>query len=79
MEAVAIIMFQGGDEVMTWTFDEIEKAEGRLAAHEWLGTTVKDDGVEMSGMVWLFHQWADRERGRLEEGNRRAQMDSWTT
>jgi hypothetical protein len=25
MEAVAIIMFHGGEEVMTWIFDEIEK------------------------------------------------------
>jgi superfamily II DNA helicase RecQ len=78
MEAVAIIMFHSGDEVMTWIFDEIEKAEGRLEAHEWLGTTIKEDGVEMSGMVWLFHQWAERERGVLQEGKRRGSMDSWT-
>ena len=78
MEAVAIIMFHSGDKVMTWIFDEIEKAEGRLEAHEWLGTTIKEDGVEMSGMVWLFHQWAERERGVLQEGKRRGSMDSWT-
>ncbi|XP_022163480.1 uncharacterized protein LOC111028984 [Myzus persicae] len=78
MEAVAIIMFHGGDEVMTWISDEIEKTDGRMEANEWLGGTIKEDGVEMSGMVWLFHQWAEKERGALQEGKRRGSMDSWT-
>ena len=56
MEAVAIIMFQAGEEVMTWIFDEIEKRGKNIEAQEWLGATIKEDGVEMSGMVWLFHQ-----------------------
>ena len=56
MEAVAIIMFQAGEEVMTWIFDEIEKRGKNIEAKEWLGATIKEDGVEMSGMVWLFHQ-----------------------
>ena len=76
MEAVAIIMFHSGDEVMTWIFEEIEKTDGKMEAHEWLGGTIKEDGVEMSGMVWLFHQWAERERGALQEGKRRSSMDS---
>jgi hypothetical protein len=54
IEAVAIIMFHAGDEVMTWIFDEIEKTGGSIEAEEWLGTTIKEDGVEISGMVWLF-------------------------
>ena len=66
MEAVAIIMFQAGEEVMTWIFDEIEKRGKNIEAQEWLGATIKEDGVEMSGMVWLFHQWAERERGPSE-------------
>jgi hypothetical protein len=28
-----------------------------IEKQEWLGTTIRIDGVEMSGMVWLFHQW----------------------
>ena len=56
MEAVAIIMFQAGEEVITWIFDEIEKGGKNIEAQEWLGATIKEDGVEMSGMVWLFHQ-----------------------
>ena len=59
MEAVAIIMFHGGDEVVSWIFDEIERIGGHMELHEWLGTTIKQDGVEMSGMVWLFYRWAD--------------------
>ena len=78
MEAVAIIMFHAGEEVMTWIFDEIEKGEKKLEAREWLGATIKEDGVEMSGMVWLFHQWAGRGREALEEGGRKGSMDSWT-
>ena len=66
MEAVAIIMFQAGEEVMTWIFDEIEKRGKNIEAQEGLGATIKEDGVEMSGMVWLFHQWAERERGPSE-------------
>lgn len=38
-----------------------------MEAQEWLGATIKEDGVEMSGMVWLFHRWAERERGPLGE------------
>lgn len=56
MEAVVIIMFHGGDEVIIWMFDEIEKGEKELEAREWLGATIKEDGVEMSGIVWLFYQ-----------------------
>ena len=78
MEAVAIIMFHAGEEVMTWIFDEIEKGEKKLEAREWLGATIKEDGVEMSGMVWLFHQWAGRGREALEEEGRKGSMDSWT-
>ncbi len=70
MEAVAIIMFHAGDEVMTWIFDEIERGDGKMEAKEWLGATIEEDGVEMSGMVWLFQQWA--ERGRGPSGRRRA-------
>lgn len=66
MEAVAIIMFQAGEEVMTWIFDEIEKRGKNIEAQEWLGATIKEDEVEMSGMVWLFHQWAEQERGPSE-------------
>jgi hypothetical protein len=65
MEAVAIIMFHAGEEVMTWIFDEIEKRGKNMEAQEWLGATIKEDGVEMSGMVWLFHQWEGRERRGL--------------
>ena len=78
MEAVAIIMFHVGDEVTTWIFDEIEKGEKELEVREWLGATIKEDGVVMSGMVWLFHQWASRERGSLVGGYRKGSMDSWT-
>ena len=63
MEAVAIIMFHAGEEVMRWIFDEIEKRGKNMEAQEWLWATIKEDGVEMSGMVWLFHRWAERERG----------------
>lgn len=59
MEAVAIIMFHGGDEVMEWISDEMEKIGGNMEVQEWLGTTMKEDGVEMSRMVWLFYQWAE--------------------
>lgn len=76
MEAVAIIMFHAGEEVITWIFDEIEKGEKKLEAREWLGATIKEDGVEMSGMVWLFHQWAGKGREALEEGGRKGSMDS---
>lgn len=78
MEAVAIIMFHAGKEVMTWIFDEIEKGEKKMEARDWLGATIKEDGVEMSGMVWLFYQWAGRGRGALEEGGGRDSMESWT-
>lgn len=71
-------MFHSGDEVMAWIFDEIEKTGGKMEAHEWLGGTIKQDGVEMSGMVWLFHQWAGRERGASGEGYRKGSVDSWT-
>ena len=77
MEAVAIIMFHAGEEVMAWMFDEIEKRGGNMEAQEWLGATIKEGVVEMSGMVWLFHQWAERERGAsgvVPAGS----MDSWT-
>lgn len=77
MEAVAIIMFHAGEEVMTWIFDEIEKRGKNIEAQEWLGATIKADGVEMSGMVWLFHQWAERERGALG-GVPASSIDSWT-
>jgi len=61
MEAVAIIMFHAeDDEVMTWVFDEIEMTGKNMEVWEWLGTTIREDGVEMSGMVWLFCQWAER-------------------
>ena len=55
MEAVAIIMFHAGEEVMRWIFDEIEKRGKNIEAQEWLGVTIKEDGVEMSRMVWLFY------------------------
>lgn len=61
MEAVAIIMFHGGEDVMTWIFDEIEKRGGNMEVQEWLGATIEEEGVEMSGMVWLFYRWAERE------------------
>ena len=59
MEAVAIIMFHNSDEVMAWIFDEINKVGGNMEVQEWLGRTIKENGVEMSGMVWLFHHWAE--------------------
>jgi hypothetical protein len=33
------IMFHGGEEVMTWIFDEIEKRGGDIEAQEWSGAT----------------------------------------
>jgi superfamily II DNA helicase RecQ len=77
IEAVAIIMFHAGDEVMTWIFDEIEKTGGSMEAEEWLGTTIKEDGVEMSGMVWLFYQWAERNR-EASAGVPSSWAGSWT-
>jgi hypothetical protein len=68
MEAVAIIMFHAeDDEVMRWIFDEIEKGGKNMEVQEWLGRTIKEDGVEMSGMVWLFCQWAERDGEALAE------------
>jgi hypothetical protein len=50
IEAVAIIMFHAeDDEVMRWIFDEIEKGGKNIEVQEWLGRTIKEDGVEMSG------------------------------
>lgn len=77
MEAAAIIMFHAGEEVMTWIFDEIEKRGGNMEVREWLGATIKEDGVEMSGMVWLFHRWAERERGP-SGGVPAGSIESWT-
>jgi hypothetical protein len=77
MEAVAIIMFHGGDEIMAWIFDEIEKTGRNMEVHEWLGTTIKEDGVEMSRMVWLFYQWAERDR-RASAGVSTGSTESWT-
>lgn len=78
MEAVAIIMFHAeDDEVMTWIFDEIEKIGKNMEVGEWLGTTIREDGVEMSGMVWLFHRWAEGKRGASVEIPA-GSMDSWT-
>jgi superfamily II DNA helicase RecQ len=77
MEAVAIIMFHAGDEIMAWIFDEIEKTGRNIDVHEWLGTTVKEDGVEMSRMVWLFYQWAERgQRASAEVPT--GSTESWT-
>ena len=51
-------MNRHGDGVMTWIFDEIERTGREVEVHEWLGATIKEGGLEMSGMAWLFHQWA---------------------
>jgi hypothetical protein len=53
-------MFHSGDEVMAWIFDEIDKVGGNMEVQEWLGRTIKEDGMEMSGMVRLFHRWDER-------------------
>jgi hypothetical protein len=60
IEVVAIIMFHGSDEIIAWIFDEINKAGGNMEVQEWLGKTIKEDGIEISGMVWLFHQWEEK-------------------
>ena len=76
MEAVAIIMFHAGDKVVPWIFDEIVRMGGNMELHEWLGTTIKQDGVEMSGMVWLFYRWAEGGEGALE-GVPNSSADGW--
>jgi hypothetical protein len=56
MEAVAIVMNQHDDDVvMSWIFDEISKTGREMEVHEWLGATIKEGGLEISGMAWLFH------------------------
>jgi len=78
MEAVAIIMFHAeDDEVMTWMFDEIEMTGKNMEVWEWLGTTIKEDEVEMSGMVWLFYQWAER-KCEASAGVPSSWAGSWT-
>jgi len=77
MEAVAIIMFQMGDAVITWMFDEIARMDGHTELHEWLRATIRKDKVEMSGMVWLFEPWADR-TGEKSDGAPYHDTEPWT-
>ena len=76
MEAVAIIMNRHGDGVMTWIFDEIERTGREVEVHEWLGATIKEGGLEMSGMAWLFYRWAGRSKvGSVEVSS--GETDRW--
>jgi hypothetical protein len=38
-----------------------------MQVQEWLGRTIKEDRVEISGMVWLFYQWVEQDSEALAE------------
>jgi hypothetical protein len=77
MEGAAIVMNQHDDEViMAWIFNEILKTGREIGPEEWLGATIKEGGLEMSGMAWLFYYWAGRSRvGSVEVSS--GQIDQW--
>lgn len=57
-EAVAIVMQHAGKEAVLQVDEQARKAgfEGPDGVQRYLGSVVKQDGVEMSGMCWYFYQ-----------------------
>lgn len=66
-EAAAVILAVGREAVMDWMTQEAERAGVSSRPNEdvwtdvcmkWLGCSVVRGGTEMSGMCWMFYNWA---------------------
>jgi len=66
-EAAAVILAVGREAVMDWMTQEAERAGVSSRPNEdvwtdvcmkWLGCSVVRGGTEMSGMCWMFYDWA---------------------